>query len=83
MTPEDYKRLSAELSAKPTLFCTRCAATIENFCFSEGVKNVEAVKKTLAQCREQGRFSGDFCAKLFIASAADPGPAFPPVEDEE
>jgi len=49
------------------IYCTECGATLENFCFSSTADDLEAVRKTLAQCRKQGRFSGDFCSKLFIA----------------
>jgi hypothetical protein len=49
------------------IFCTECGATLENFCFSSAAEDLDAVRKTLAQCRQQGRFSGDFCSKLFIA----------------
>ena len=49
------------------IFCTTCGSTIENFCFSSGADDLKAVRKTLAQCKSQGRFSGDFCSKLFIA----------------
>jgi len=57
------------------VFCTECGATLENFCFSEGADDLEAIRKTLAQCKKQGRFSGEFCSKLFIAhpgAAAEP-----------
>jgi len=70
------------------VFCTRCGETLENFCFSALADDLEAVRKTLAQCKEQGRFSGDFCSKLFIAhpevfeepppEADDGVPRFPP-----
>jgi hypothetical protein len=67
------------------IYCTECGATLENFCFSSAAEDLEAVRKTLAQCRKQGKFSGDFCSKLFIAhpeavarpheeSDDDPGP---------
>ncbi|HEX7571842.1 MAG TPA: hypothetical protein VF514_02010 [Bacteroidota bacterium] len=49
------------------IFCTECGATLENFCFSSAADDLAAVRKTLAQCRKQGKFSGDFCSKLFIA----------------
>ena len=54
-------------SAPRSVFCTECGAMLENFCFSAGADDLEAIRKTLAQCRKQGRFSGDFCSKLFIA----------------
>ena len=57
----------AEPPAAEKVFCTECGATLENFCFSENAEDVAAIRKTLAQCRKQGKFSGDFCSKLFIA----------------
>jgi hypothetical protein len=62
--------------AGPEIYCTECGATLENFCFSSAAGDLGAVRKTLAQCRKQGRFSGDFCSKLFIAhpeASAGPG----------
>ena len=49
------------------VYCTECGTTLENFCFSDGVNDLAAIRKTLAQCKKKGRFSGDFCSKLFIA----------------
>jgi hypothetical protein len=49
------------------IFCTECGATLENFCFSSAADDLTAIRKTLAQCRKQGKFSGNFCSKLFIA----------------
>jgi hypothetical protein len=49
------------------VYCTECGATLENFCFSSAAGDLDAIRKTLAQCRRQGRFSGEFCSKLFIA----------------
>lgn len=57
----------AERPAAEEIYCTECGATLENFCFSENAEDLAAIRKTLAQCRKQGRFSGDFCSKLFIA----------------
>jgi hypothetical protein len=51
------------------VFCTECNARLENFCFSNGVDNPEAIKKTLAQCKKNGKFIGEFCAKLFISDS--------------
>jgi len=51
------------------IFCTECNASLENFCFSDGVDNPEAIKKNLAQCKKKGKFVGDFCAKLFISNS--------------
>jgi hypothetical protein len=60
-----------ELLKKPMIFCTECDAQLENFCFSHGADDIESVKKTLAQCRKNGRLVGDFCSKLFIADGKD------------
>ena len=49
------------------IFCTECGSTIENFCFSDRADDLKAVRKTLAQCKSHGKFSGEFCSKLFIA----------------
>jgi hypothetical protein len=49
------------------VFCTECDATLENFCFSSSANDIEAIRKTLSQCKKQGRFTGDLCSKLFIA----------------
>lgn len=49
------------------IFCTECGETIENFCLSHGADDLHAIRKTLAQCKRSGRFTGDFCSKLFIA----------------
>ena len=57
----------APAPAADKIFCTECGATLENFCFSSAAEDLDAVRKTLAQCRQQGKFSGDFCSKLFIA----------------
>jgi hypothetical protein len=50
------------------IFCTECNASLENYCFSNGVDDTEAIKKTLAQCKKSGKFVGEFCAKLFISN---------------
>lgn len=51
----------------PTVYCTECGTTLENFCFDRTAEDLQAIRKTLAQCKKQGRFSGEFCSKLFIA----------------
>ena len=55
----------------PFVFCTECGVQLENFCFSSDVNDVEAIRKTLAQCKKSGRCAGEFCAKLFIAESVD------------
>jgi hypothetical protein len=51
----------------PTVYCTECGVALEDFCLSAAADDLEAIRKTLAQCKKQGKFSGDFCSKLFIA----------------
>jgi hypothetical protein len=63
----DKEEKQATDSAGGKIYCTECGATLENFCFSSAADDLAAVRKTLAQCRKQGKFSGDFCSKLFIA----------------
>ena len=54
-------------TAGEQVYCTECGATLDNYCFSDGADDLGAIRKTLAQCKKKGKFSGDFCAKLFIA----------------
>ncbi len=54
------------LRHKP-IFCTECGIELENFCFSSNADDIAAIRKTLAQCKKNGKFVGDFCAKLFVA----------------
>lgn len=50
-----------------TIFCTECGVELENFCFSSNADDIEAIRKTLAQCKKKGKFAGGFCSKLFVA----------------
>lgn len=56
----------AAMLKEKEIFCTECGEFLENFCFSSGAEDINAIKKTLAQCKKDGKFVGDFCAKLFI-----------------
>jgi hypothetical protein len=56
-----------ELLRQPRIFCTECQTELENFCLTGGAEDLEALKKTFAQCRKKGKFLGEFCSKLFIA----------------
>jgi hypothetical protein len=55
-----------DLAGQKRIFCTECGANLENFCFSSKSDDLEAIRKTLAQCKKKGRIMGDFCAKLFV-----------------
>ena len=54
------------------IYCTECGVSLTNFCFDSGVDHLEAIRKTLRQCRKTGKARGEFCAKLFIAEPIDP-----------
>ena len=64
-------RHKAHQSEPQIIYCTECGAELENFCFSGSAGDRRAIKKTLAQCRKEGRFVGDFCSKLFIAETPE------------
>jgi hypothetical protein len=67
MTTQD-RRPPDDLPRDRIVFCTTCGAELENFCFTGGATDLDGIKRTLAQCRQNGRFTGDYCSKLFIAS---------------
>jgi hypothetical protein len=54
------------------VFCTQCGEELENFCFSARSDDIAAIRRSLAQCKKEGRFVGEYCAKLFVAEGADP-----------
>lgn len=60
-----------KLLKQKVIFCTECGAELENYCFEKGPCDAEAIKKNLAQCRKNGKYAGEFCSKLFIASDDD------------
>jgi hypothetical protein len=52
---------------KNIIFCTECGRELDFFAFSENTKDKETLKQKFANCRENGKFKGEFCSKLFIA----------------
>jgi hypothetical protein len=48
------------------LFCTECDKELDAFWMSKKSKNPDAVKINHNNCRETGKFKGEFCSKLFI-----------------
>ncbi len=60
-----------KLLGQKVIFCTECGAELENYCFEKGPRDVEAIKMNLAQCKKSGKFTGEFCSKLFIADDED------------
>jgi hypothetical protein len=69
-----------KLLKQEAIFCTECGVELQNFCFSLGADNVEAIKMNLAQCKKSGKFTGEFCSKLFISGEENLDSMF---EDEE
>jgi hypothetical protein len=52
-------------------FCTECDEQLDEFCFSDIVGDKEFIKKNHENCRKTGKFKGDVCSKLYIASDND------------
>ena len=48
-------------------FCTECGDELDDFAFSKNSKNKEQVRKKHYNCVKTGKFSGEFCSKLFIS----------------
>jgi hypothetical protein len=65
---------------RPIIYCTECDKELENFCFTSGANNPEALKKNLEQCKKSGKFHGEFCSKLFMAESNEPQPEDPTIE---
>lgn len=62
------KRDSTVMRREPkSLFCTECDEELENFCFSKKSKNKKAIKKRHEKCVKSGKFSGEFCSRIFIS----------------
>ena len=56
-----------KLLKQKVIFCTECGTELDNYCFTRGSNDIEAIKMNLAQCKKIGKFAGEFCSKLFIA----------------
>jgi len=48
-------------------FCTECGDELEDFAFNKSSKNKKEIRKRHYNCVKTGKFSGEFCAKLFIS----------------
>lgn len=53
------------------VFCIECDEELQNFCFRDGSKDTELIRRTFSQCKKINRFSGDFCSKLFISDSSN------------
>ena len=56
---------------EPPLYCTQCGATLEGFALSGKAEDLSAIRGNFELCRKTGKFTGEFCSKLFIASPVD------------
>jgi len=72
-----------KLLKQKVIFCTECGKELENYCFSSGSQDINAIKKNLAQCKKTGKFVGEFCSKLFIAGDEDLEELFQEDDDED
>jgi hypothetical protein len=48
-------------------FCTECGDELQDFAFNEKAKNKNEIKEKHYNCIKTGKFSGEFCSKLFIS----------------
>lgn len=49
------------------VFCTECGHELDDFAFSKKSKNTKTVKENHENCVKSGKFSGEFCSKIFIS----------------
>jgi hypothetical protein len=64
---------------KRFLFCTECGEKLDDFCFTDDAANIESVRRHHQGCKKTGKFKGEMCSRLFIASD-DPGVIPEPME---
>jgi|OpeIllAssembly_1097287.scaffolds.fasta_scaffold1130772_1 hypothetical protein len=62
------KSVSKDTSGSKALFCTECGDELDDFSFSEKNRNFHAVMENHKNCVRTGKFSGEFCSKVFISS---------------
>jgi len=48
-------------------FCTECGDELEDFAFDKSSKDKNEIRKKHSNCVKTGKFSGEFCSKLFIS----------------
>lgn len=54
------------------IYCTECGESLDDFCFSEMVNDLNKIRIHHDKCKKEKRFNGDFCSKLFIAEPIEP-----------
>jgi hypothetical protein len=65
------KKIQKKNKSKETkdLYCTQCGEKLDNFCFSDEVKDINAIKKHHEECKKTKKFKGSYCSRLFIAES--------------
>lgn len=48
-------------------FCTECGDELQDFAFSQSSNDRKEVMKKHYNCVKTGKFSGEYCSKLFIS----------------
>ncbi len=49
------------------VFCTECGSELDDFAFSAKSKNKKSIRDNHYNCVKTGKFSGEFCSKIFIS----------------
>ena len=66
LTLTDDEKL--QLQEKDVIYCTECGQDLEVFGCADGSYSLDSVKLNYEKCKKIGKFKGDVCSKLFIAS---------------
>jgi hypothetical protein len=57
-----------QLKEKDVIYCTECGEDLEIFGCEDGSFDLNSVKLNFEKCKKIGKFKGEICSKLFIAS---------------
>jgi len=49
-------------------FCTECGEQLDDFAFDDRAGNIQSVITSHNLCKKTGKFKGECCSKVFIAS---------------
>ncbi|MBE0644208.1 MAG: hypothetical protein IH600_09020 [Bacteroidetes bacterium] len=84
MDKKDKKSLQHPVQApgREIEFCLNCN-DMEDLAISDEAKNLEQLHRRFDNCRENGKFQGDVCARIFVAEDRIDEPAFFADEDED
>lgn len=54
--------------------CSECGEELELFGISNSDIDLKVINERYKSCKEKGKFKGDLCARVFIASENEPIP---------